>query len=243
MWTLYKHTNLYNGKIYIGITIQKVKDRWQSGSGYRKNKDFYTDIQKYGWLTGFSHEILGVFTSGEEAGQQEDYYISLYDTRNPLKGYNKAKGGYNPGRLGISHTEEELQKIKEKNSKSVLCLETNTLYPSLVQAEKDTGISFKNISACCLRDRNTKSAGGLHWIYSTKQLPEDVRLSLIKQIDSKSYKTQKKRVKCIELNQEWNSGIEAGKELNINNRNISSCCHHKRKTAGGYHWVFVEENE
>ena len=38
-WIVYKHTNLVNGLIYIGITCQGIEKRWQAG--YRGNPHFY----------------------------------------------------------------------------------------------------------------------------------------------------------------------------------------------------------
>ncbi len=53
-------------------------------------------------------------------------------------------------------------------------------------------------------------------------------------------KTNKKKVKCIETNQIFNSLIEASKFANTNPCNISCVCNNGRqKTAGGYHWEFV----
>lgn len=40
---------------------------------------------------------------------------------------------------------------------------------------------------------------------------------------------------------EWNSLTEASKSLSISLSKISNCCHHKRKTAGGYIWKFKED--
>ena len=57
-YKVYIHTNLVNGKKYVGITQQAEKERWSNGNGYRENKKFYKDIQKYGWNNGFSHEII-----------------------------------------------------------------------------------------------------------------------------------------------------------------------------------------
>ena len=46
-YTVYKHTSP-SGKIYIGMTCQKPKDRWgKDGNGY-KGQPFYNAIQKYG---------------------------------------------------------------------------------------------------------------------------------------------------------------------------------------------------
>lgn len=56
---VYKHTNLINHKIYIGITVhgENPNIRWQNGRGYSENEKFFSDIIKYGW-NNFSHEIL-----------------------------------------------------------------------------------------------------------------------------------------------------------------------------------------
>ena len=58
-YIVYKHTNLINNKIYIGITKygNHPKKRWKNGLGYEYNEKFFSDIIKYGW-NNFSHEIL-----------------------------------------------------------------------------------------------------------------------------------------------------------------------------------------
>lgn len=56
---------------------------------------------------------------------------------------------------------------KRKNlstiSKKVICLETNTIYPSISEAERLTGIANTHISSCCLNKPKYKTAGGFHW--------------------------------------------------------------------------------
>lgn len=49
---------------------------------------------------------------------------------------------------------------------------------------------------------------------------------------------QYKKVYCIELDRIFNSIKEASNELKINGGHISSCCRGKRKTCGGYHWIY-----
>ena len=56
-WVVYKHKNLTNGKVYIGIT-HDVRKRWHgNGCAYKSNRYFWQAIQKYGW-DGFSHEVI-----------------------------------------------------------------------------------------------------------------------------------------------------------------------------------------
>ena len=47
-WIVYEHISP-SGKIYVGITSQRVKVRWQNGRGYIHCKVFYRSILKYGW--------------------------------------------------------------------------------------------------------------------------------------------------------------------------------------------------
>ena len=57
-----------------------------------------------------------------------------------------------------------IQRITEKKSKQVLCVETGKIYPSLRQAERELGISHNNISAACRGLQ--KTCGGFHWRYT-----------------------------------------------------------------------------
>ena len=100
-YCVYMHTNIINGKKYIGQTCRKPEQRWgHNGSGYlRKYKDrrynqplFAHAILKYGW-DNFTHEVLFDNLSKEEACLLEQCYIALYDTTNRNKGYNRTTGG------------------------------------------------------------------------------------------------------------------------------------------------------
>ena len=41
----------------------------------------------------------------------------------------------------------------------------------------------------------------------------------------------------------FESSKDAERKLKINSRNIRSCCHKKRKFAGGWQWFFENDNE
>lgn len=91
-YTVYCHTSP-SGKRYVGITSHhRLNDRWRGGKGYYVNTHFDNAIKKYGW-DNITHEILESGLTMEQACEREKYYIALYDSANPQKGYNISLGG------------------------------------------------------------------------------------------------------------------------------------------------------
>lgn len=120
-YTVYKHT-APNGKVYIGITGQKPKYRWNNGNGYIENKHFYSAIRRYHW-ENFKHDILETGLTKEQACAKEFELIAYYDSNNREKGYNNSKGG-ECSALGIHHSVETRRKISEGNKGKHLSAET-----------------------------------------------------------------------------------------------------------------------
>lgn len=110
-WTVYIHITP-SGKRYIGITSNKVENRWQNGKGYRFQV-FYRAILKYGW-SNINHIIFKNNLSEAEAKKEEINLIKLYKTRDSAFGYNYTDGG--DGALGYVFTEEQKAKLKEANT-------------------------------------------------------------------------------------------------------------------------------
>ena len=52
-----------------------------------------------------------------------------------------------------------------------------------------------------------------------------------------------KSVLCVELDMIFDCTRDAERKLGVNHAHISACCKGRRKTAGGYHWYYIEENE
>lgn len=50
-------------------------------------------------------------------------------------------------------------------------------------------------------------------------------------------------VYCVELNKTYSCGVLAEKETGVNKAHICQVCKGQRKTAGGYHWQYVEQKE
>ena len=106
---IYKITNLFNNKIYIGQTIQGFNKRYSSKGkdiervynhfkscktkNYFYNEHLLKSIEKYG-INNFSvSNIFDIAFSKEELDIKEKLWISIYDSTNQNKGYNIAKGG------------------------------------------------------------------------------------------------------------------------------------------------------
>ena len=63
--------------------------------------------------------------------------------------------------LGHKLSQETIEKIKCKTSKPIICVETNVVYPSAREAERQTGVNFKLISMCC--NGKCKTVYKQHW--------------------------------------------------------------------------------
>lgn len=108
---IYLLTNKINNKIYIGQTWLKLENRMgKSGGNYNNSPYLYHAIKKYG-SDNFFYEILCFCETQEQADNAENFYIQLYNSRDPLIGYNIKEGGSHG-----KHSEESKLKI----SKSVI---------------------------------------------------------------------------------------------------------------------------
>lgn len=157
IWCVYVHTNLTNGKCYVGITSQyPVEKRWQLGWGYHEQPKFFKAIEEFGW-NGFEHKILETGLTEQEAKQKEVKYIELFDSyRN---GYNSTFGGNNQ-RIG----------------KPVMIVETGTIYQDARQAAEVYMIPKERIYGAIKQGTAT---AGYHWRYATQEDLEDAWLKTL----------------------------------------------------------------
>ena len=133
-WSVYKHTNLTNQKVYIGITSRKPSSRWGlQGKGYKDQPKFFNAIEKYGW-ENFKHEVLYTNLSLEEALSFESQLINEY---------NSIEKGYNVCFYG---------KIK---TKKIICLTTRKIFNSLEEASNFANVSSSSLSHYLSGDYDT----------------------------------------------------------------------------------------
>lgn len=186
-YCVYKHT-CPNGKVYIGITMQGIKRRWGNGHNYSRQKLFNSAIKKYGW-DNIKHEVLFENLDETNAKEIEKRLIQEYKSFDSKYGYNISLGGEGtygykmseeqrrklsishkgktPPNKGVPMSEEQKKKIKATRiKKPVLCIETNIIYESILEASKQTKTDYCNILKCLKHKKHCHTAGGYHWEYA-----------------------------------------------------------------------------
>jgi len=107
MYYIYSITNLINGKLYIGQTINPNK-RWRQHQANNRMSPLNNSIKKYG-AVNFIYQIIAQAKSLEDIDILEIQIIKQYDSTNPTIGYNIEPGGN--GRK--TPTEESRRKMSE----------------------------------------------------------------------------------------------------------------------------------
>lgn len=178
-YKIYAHKNKINNKYYIGQTHQKLEQRWKNGEGYKNCSKFYAAIKKYGW-NNFEHIILENNLTEFQVDEREKYWIQYYDSIN--NGYNLVSGGnknkifsqdsrekmrqaklgkyngQNNPMYGKHHSEETKEKIRQANSKAVVCLNTKQIFKSGKEAAQWAGLKNNTAIFNCCKNK-TKTAG------------------------------------------------------------------------------------
>ena len=247
-YIVYMHKNKINNKIYIGITYQNTKNRWRkNGLGYKKQKQFYNAICKYGW-DNFEHIILFENLTKDEACQKEQELIKKYKSNDRNYGYNLSEGGESGSKGSHWIMSKE---AKEKNRQAHLG-EKNGMYGI---KGKDNPNYGKQLSEETKRKMSEKLKGHISWnkgMKYTKEQKNKISIATKKamqnpEIRNKLHKKKTinkntwKKVVCVETNEIFESIIEASKNKKCKDSDISKVCKGKRKTCGGYHWRYYEE--
>lgn len=93
MITLYKITNIINGKLYIGQTKNSIKFRWLQHKNKASHCTLLSNaISKHG-KQSFKIEEIAIVNTREEANILEQALIIQYNSMYPT-GYNLTSGGF-----------------------------------------------------------------------------------------------------------------------------------------------------
>lgn len=108
-YCIYCLINRINGKKYVGMTSQRLNNRWRRGKGYRGCEAIEQAFKEYGW-ENFEHIVLEEGLSFETACEEEKRFVKELGCRYP-DGYNIDGGG----RRNRDIADRTKQKIGEKN--------------------------------------------------------------------------------------------------------------------------------
>lgn len=205
-YTIYLHRNKINNKVYVGQTCQSLEKRWNDGKGYKTSPHFYSAIEKYGW-DNFEHEILQSGLLADEADRLEKYYISFYNSQNPLYGYNILSGG----------NDKLTEYWKDEDNR-------------ILQSERRKEYLQDHPDVCETMVKRLQSA------YDAKKHSELMKNNYPQSTLYAINEIRKKAIICVETGEVFNSLSEASKKYNISVGNLSMAVSGKRKTAGGFHW-------
>lgn len=258
---IYQIRNIKNNHVYIGSS-KNLKTRLKTHKNQLEkhvhlNMHLQKAYDKYG-AENFIFEIIE-FCSPEDRFQREQYYIDIFfgkfcyninpkttspylsyadwneDTKERVKQSTKNYLKQHPEH--IQKMQEGLKKVIPEKGYGIpiICLETGVIYPSIVEASKQTNINRTSILNCCNGKRFT--ANNLHWMKVSeynKMSREEIQNYIITH-------NQFSQVICLETKNIYKNSKEAEKETGILSSNILNCCHKKYKVIKGLHWVFYDE--
>lgn len=247
-YCVYKHTNKVNGKVYIGITSQRPKKRWDCGRGYQKNDHFWRAIQKYGW-DNFDHEIIVEGLSPDEAFAEEQRLIQKYGSQDYEKGYNLSSGGEG-GATGMSGEKHPMYgKHHSLETKARL----SAMKKGVPYSPERYAAFLENLDREALRERALRTIAGYNegksWDAETKRRISESNRGKKRSEETKRRISEAKSIPVIQLTidllpvREWNSARAAADALSIQAGHISKVCKKQRKTAGGYVWRYTCDNK
>lgn len=121
--------------------------------------------------------------------------------------------------------------------KKVLCVDTEKVYESAIEAEKATNVRRESICKAC--KKKVKSAGGYYWVYldDAKKFEDTYNRKI--SMDDFGGKSKNIAVYCVELERKFDSAKIAAEELGLYATNIARACKGRLKTSGKYHWRYV----
>lgn len=232
MYTVYKHTNKLNGKVYIGITKQAVARRWQNGHGYDR-AHFGNAIKKYGW-DSFEHEIMFSGLTKQAACEMEQFLIIKYKSNENNFGYNILEGGQTSDGLSAKFGADNPRAISVKRI-DPKTKETIT-YSTIKAAANEMGINHRGISKCC--KGIVKTYKGYEWEYVGREVQKPFHSG----IGNYQHEKQMKQVKLIEKDGSvlvFDSVKSAAQYVGVTCASISRYLSGIRKDKTGRRWSFA----
>ena len=232
---IYQIRNLVNGKVYVGSAVNLRARRNRHFSYLRNNchanRKLQNAFNKYG-EENIVFEVVEIVADKYNLLEREQYYI---DTLNAVKeGYNIRLIA--ESNLGIKYSEQSKERIRKAKSniseetRKRMSISRNKRPPISEETRRRMSLAQSNRSEETRR-RMSLAQQGKHMSEETKQR--------ISRTLTEKLKYNEKKVICVETNQEYRNISVASRETHIDRVSIIRCVKGVRKTAGGYHWEYV----
>jgi len=226
---IYQIRNLVNGKVYVGSAIN-LRARWQKHlSNLRYNKHPNIKLQnafnKYG-VDNLIFEIIELVPNKEQLLDREQYYINTLNAVN--EGYNICPIAGNT--TGVFHTEESIQKMKVAHSN--ISEETR-------KRMSEAGKRRKPISEETRRHMSEAQKGKVLSSTHRENLSKALK-GRCKGMYTGGARYNAKKVICIETGIIYEAISVASRETHTDRVSIIRCVNGSGKTAGGFHWKYVD---
>ena len=240
-YTVYRHINPVNGRVYVGITKLPLSFRWNKGNGYKRCKLFYRAIQKYGW-DNLQHCVVCSNLDKKTACKLEQHLIKYYK----LKGlsYNITDGG--EGTVGFIMPQEAKEKIalfqKEIHEKPVQQYSMNGEFIREFKSAKEAagilGYGHASVINCASGLRRENTLYGYLFVYKDQLNSLPQRLKWCEDHWRKYKIAQYKDGVLVNI---FDSIHEAERLTGINHLCISRNIRGLQKMAGKYVWDRIKD--
>lgn len=220
---IYKITNCFNGKIYVGQTVRSLNERWSDHKRDALNGvdyPFHFAIRKYG-AENFILKIIDFADSIKELNEKESLWIkTLNSLSKNNKGYNILEGG-----LALSNI----------NAEPTINLTTNKEFASAKEMAKYYHFSYDFTLKLLNGHKRQKNGEIFRYKDLKKQKQAEIRMSFVP-----FHKALPKNIICLNTNEFFTSITDASKKLGINRASISNHLTGRSKSAGGFCFKYKE---
>lgn len=228
---LYIHVRRATGQCYIGITEQRVMDRWTKGNNYRQQRRFGSVLRKYGW-DAFDHHVLAFGDSRAALERAEVRAIRLAGGHRSRYTYNLSPGG----------------DLVAENDRPVIAIHLPTRRSRRFRSAADAArrLGFRNVDAAAAVARGERTSKEGWWFrfedeqdrHPPESWGEELRVERIRQrfgrrVIAICLTTRERRV--------FPTFSDAAATLDVNPSLVSASVRKKVRSAGG--WCFFNEGD